>query len=162
MITFIPYFAAIVTLLFGIALYYFIQEAKKSVDQGLIPYSVYLNFYIMKKILIIAVGVTFTFLQSCSSDSDEDYDLINDSINTKVTYTNSIKPIIDANCISCHGTPPINSAPMSLNTYDQVKNAVESRNLINEIETGSMPPVGNLSTTQIQQIKSWQSNGFPN
>ena len=116
----------------------------------------------MKKILIIAVGVTFTFLQSCSSDSDEDFDLINDSINTKVTYTNSIKPIIDANCISCHGTPPINNAPMSLNTYDQVKNAVESRNLINEIETGSMPPVGNLSTTQIQQIKSWQSNGFPN
>jgi len=32
MITLIPYFAAIVTLFFGIAFYYFIQEGKKPLD----------------------------------------------------------------------------------------------------------------------------------
>lgn len=116
----------------------------------------------MKKQLIIAIGMAFFILQSCTSDSNDEIDLTNDSTTTEVTYRNSIKSIIDTNCISCHGTPPTNNAPMSLNTYDQVKNAVESRNLISEIETGSMPPVGNLSSTQIQQIKSWQSSGFQN
>jgi len=51
---------------------------------------------------------------------------------------------------------------MSLTTYTNVKEAVETRGLINQIETGNMPKTGNaLTTTQIQNFKTWQTNGFP-
>jgi hypothetical protein len=51
---------------------------------------------------------------------------------------------------------------MSLTTYANVKDAVTSRGLISQIETGNMPKNGTkLSAAQIQNFKTWQTNGFP-
>lgn len=111
----------------------------------------------MKKVFQLALLLgAMVFYHSCTSDSDD----MEDIAPVAVTYTNSVKNIISGNCTSCHGNPPSNGAPNSMTTYDEVKNAVQSRNLIGRIENGSMPPTGTLSTSQIQAIKNWQAGGF--
>jgi len=111
----------------------------------------------MKKLILLAGVLLMFFSVSCSSDSDDD-DIIDPP--TTITYTNTIRGIVSGNCNSCHGSTPTNGAPMSLTTYDNVKESVQNRNLITRIENGTMPPNGNLSAAQIQSFKTWQSEGF--
>ena len=89
---------------------------------------------------------------------------MNDLINVPdtVTYNNSIKAIIDANCIACHG----NSNPLanlSLTNFNQVKEEVG--NIIERIERqqgaqGMMPQSGaRLPKSSINIIKKWRDDG---
>ena len=116
----------------------------------------------MKNILILfSFAITLVLFTSCSNDSDDDTGPINNPpAGNSVTYANSVKSIIDGNCTSCHGNPLTNNAPMQLLTLDNVKEAVQNRNLIGRVENGTMPPSGNLTTTQIQALKDWQTGGF--
>ncbi len=113
----------------------------------------------MKKRSILVVFVLLYGITSCSSDDNEE--IIDDPIND-VTYTNAVKVIIDTNCISCHGDPIINGAPMPLLTLEDVKEAVQNRNLIGRIEDGSMPPdnAPELTADQIQSVKDWEIGNF--
>lgn len=114
----------------------------------------------MKKLEIVTMLFFLILFVSCSSDSAEDDGPIIPP-NTDVTYSKNVKPIIDGRCISCHSNPPVNNAPMSLVSYDNVKDAVTDRNLIARIEDGSMPPSGSdLTSTQIKTIKDWETGGF--
>lgn len=113
----------------------------------------------MKKLLLIQTLLFLLFISACSSGSDDDMGPPPPS--SKVTYTGTVKAIIDANCISCHNNPPVNNAPMSLTTYDNVKSAVQTRGLIGKVESGAMPPVGeDLTLMEVQAIKDWQAGGF--
>ncbi len=120
----------------------------------------------MKKIVLFTLFVAVMSISGCSSGSN-DTGILVDNTTDATTYTNTIESIIDSNCLNCHTNPPTNGAPMSLTTYDDVKNAVQSRGLISRIElsvgtTGVMPPSGStLSTANIQAIKDWQLDGFP-
>ena len=105
------------------------------------------------------------FLWSCASDSEDDLvDLTEPSDN--ITYTINIKPIIDLNCIFCHRDPPINDAPMSLLNFENVKEAIQNRNLIERIskqtgESGAMPIGGpRLPQNLIDLIIQWKDEGF--
>ena len=79
-----------------------------------------------------------------------------------------MKAIIDNNCINCHGTVPTNGAPMSLVTYENVKNAVLNQGLIIRLNL----PVGNsmkmplgptsLPQSQIDAVTKWQVQNFQN
>jgi len=110
----------------------------------------------MKKLLLLSS--LFLFVVSCSSDSDDE--LIEDTPTT-ITYSNTIRPIMSAKCTGCHGDPLTNNAPMPLITYENVKDATESRGLINQVESGNMPKNGTkLSSAQIANIKTWKTNGY--
>jgi hypothetical protein len=104
-------------------------------------------------------------LVSCTNDSTSD--LIDNSVLDSVSYNENVKPIINNNCISCHGTIPANGAPMSLATYQNVKDAVLNRGLIDRIsrgegEPGHMPLGGpRLPQNLINIIIQWQSEDFP-
>ena len=117
----------------------------------------------LKSIFCIAA---ITMLSGCSTSSPED--LIEAPTVTNFTYQNSVKTIITNNCISCHGTVPSNGAPMSLTTYDNVKNAVLNRSLITRINLPEgnilkMPLGGpKLLQTQIDAITKWQAQNFQN
>ncbi len=113
----------------------------------------------MKKLLILSTFVFLSVFFSCSSSSlDEDTDPLNSN---KVTYNKTVKLIIDNNCLNCHSNPPVNGAPMSLTSYENVKEATENRGLIQRIEDGSMPSTGDkLTADQIQEIKDWKTDGF--
>ncbi len=103
-------------------------------------------------------------LVGCTYNSTAD--LIDVSPLENVSYSANVKTIIDNNCIVCHGTIPVYGAPMSLTTYDNVKDAVLNRGMIDRIsreeyETGLMPLGGpRLPQNLIDRIMQWQNQGF--
>lgn len=110
----------------------------------------------MKKIFILSF-VFLLFITSCTSE-DDDMDPL--PVN-KVTYTETVKAIIDNNCLNCHINPPVNGASMPLLTIEDVSNAVKNKNLIGKVESGYMPPIGDVLTpAQVQAIKDWKLGGF--
>ena len=111
----------------------------------------------MKKLIILSISLLV--LSSCSSD-DESMDPIDNGI----SYMGNVKAIMDTNCISCHGDPLANGAPMPLLTLANVKEAIQNRDLIGRIEDGTMPPAGSadLSAAQIQTVKDWKANNYAN
>ncbi len=80
-----------------------------------------------------------------------------------VSYANTIKPVIAANCNGCHsgGAP---SGGIDLSTYDGVK--AQSAKLYDAVSqngnASAMPPSGKLSSCEISQIKAWIDAGLPN
>ncbi|MES2543603.1 MAG: cytochrome c [Bacteroidota bacterium] len=120
-----------------------------------------MNYY--KTLALLSISL---FTISCSNDSESDL-ADNDPITEPITYTADVKSIIDNNCLSCHGNPTSSGAPMSLDTYEKVKEAVLNRGLTDRISRadgsiGAMPLGGpRLSQNQINKIISWASNGQP-
>ena len=108
--------------------------------------------------------IVFVFSFSCSNVSEED--LIDVTpIPETVTYQENVKSIIDNNCISCHSNPPMNGAPISLTTFDEVKNAIENNGLLNRISSNdlafSMPFGGpRLPQNLIDIIVEWEADGL--
>ena len=76
-----------------------------------------------------------------------------------LTYTVNVKPIIDKNCISCHG--PNRNAPGDFRTYEGVKPYL-ANGAFNDLVVvrQSMPPAGSLPQTQIDSINCWIQAGF--
>ena len=119
----------------------------------------------MKQLKLTLLLMTCVILQyGCTNDSTSD--LINLTVDD-VTYTNSVKSIIDNNCVVCHAATPVNGAPMSLVTYENVKDAVLTRGLLNRISrpqgaAGMMANGGiRLPQAKIDQISQWAQNGMP-
>ena len=103
------------------------------------------------------------FVFNCSTVNEDDLteDVI---IEDLVTYEANIKSIIDSNCIICHNNPPVNGAPNSLITFDDVRDAVENRNLIDRISAtdGSVMPLGGprLPQNLIDLVIQWEEDGL--
>ncbi len=116
----------------------------------------------------ILLTITFIFiLCSCSETSPIDLIVDNSSKQTEiVSYELDVKPIINTNCIACHGTIPIAGSPMSLTNLEQVKAAILTRNLLNRInlnnnDSRAMPQGGpKMQQTQIDIITKWQTQNF--
>jgi hypothetical protein len=124
------------------------------------------------KLVIICI---FFVLAGCSSsDTNEGVMAPPDSTNnppdndddntppSPVSWEADIRVIIQNNCTTCHSDPPRNDAPMSLVTYDDVRNAVENRGLLGRINstTSPMPPTGRLPAATRQLIEDWADLGF--
>lgn len=110
--------------------------------------------------------VIVLFLSACSYNKEEL--LFPDYCNTQdVTYSSTIRGIINTyNCLSCHG--PVNPyAGFSLDTYAGVKTKVDENRLIGAIThaPGFSPMPQNaakMSKCDIDKIKKWIENGAPN
>lgn len=117
-----------------------------------------------KTFLMSTTFLGLLLLNSCTNDSSNDL-LGLDAID-QVTYTNTVKSTIDHNCIVCHSSTPQFGAPMSLVTYEQVKDAVLNRGLLNRISLdqgaiGMMPNGGTrLPQAVIDQIFEWNTQGL--
>ena len=106
----------------------------------------------------------YFFLLMLSSCSDTTYDDIqaNEDTNSDLVTYQDVKPIIDNNCLNCHSNPTQNGAPMSLVTYEEVKNSVLNSNLIDRISRndgadGLMPQGGpRLSQDLINILIQWE------
>lgn len=125
----------------------------------------------MKNFRSIITCFILIILTSCSTSADPeemsvpntDDPIANDPVTEDLTYDADIKAIIDGNCISCHGNPPTNNAPMSLESYNDVTNAVDNRGLLNRINstTNPMPPGGRMPSATRQLIEDWINQGMP-
>lgn len=117
----------------------------------------------IKTKLLIAMLVLLNL--SCTNNSEDDL-IIAAEIPTNVTYNSNVKSIIDSNCIVCHAATPVNGAPMSLVTFDQVKEAVLNRGLLDRISRpngapGLMPNGGpRLPQQTVDIIVKWNSDGL--
>ena len=87
--------------------------------------------------------------------------------NTRVTFTETIAPIVYDNCVSCHR--PGEAAPFSLISYDDVRNrgqliaAVTGRRYMPPWQAthgfGEFEDERRLTDAQIQAIATWVKNG---
>jgi hypothetical protein len=85
-----------------------------------------------------------------------------------VTYEKDIRPLLEANCTSCHYTGGI--APFPLDNWASVQAA--DRAIVTAVQNGKMPPwladkvchplrnSAALPQTQIDLLASWQKDGF--
>ena len=127
-----------------------------------------LNKYAMNLKNLISLIVVTLLLFSCSGSDDDpttpnsNNPDPNPNNSTNITYNSHIKSIMSGNFTSCHGNPTTNSAPMSLTTYSEVKNAVETRGLIERINdtNNPMPQGGLMSQTNRDLIQQWKDQGF--
>lgn len=115
----------------------------------------------LKKIIVLAW--TFSILGCTTASTD---DLIDPMEVDLTTYTEHVQPIITNNCITCHSNPPVNGTSMPLTTYEFVKNAVETRGLLDRIQRqegqpGAMPNGGpRLPQPLIDLIVQWEADGL--
>ena len=116
------------------------------------------------KTLVLPIGLLFL---SCTNSSP--VDLVDNTtfpVGEKITYINKVKATIDNNCVRCHGVVPSNGAPMSLVTYEEVKQAVLELGLIDRLNKPEgdfllMPQGGpKLPSTKINEIIQWQTDGL--
>ncbi|MFD2562378.1 c-type cytochrome [Aquimarina rubra] len=108
----------------------------------------------IKSTLIITLSIA---LFSCETNVEEDSDIIiEESCNTTISFTADIKPIIDSNCISCHG----GSRFPNLRTYESISdNAARVRT---QVVNRTMPQGSSLSNEQIELIRCWIDSGALN
>jgi len=111
------------------------------------------------KISIILMVVCFIGF-SCESSTYEEIS----GIVTNPTYKANVKVIIDNNCLSCHSAA--GGQYPTMETYVQVRDAAENGNMICRIDDQScgsvMPQSGRMPQTNIDIIKKWAVNGYPN
>jgi mono/diheme cytochrome c family protein len=84
-----------------------------------------------------------------------------------VTYSGSIRPILAAECVSCHSVAADTNLNVDLSTFDGVKSVAESGQLYGSIThaPGYAPmPHDNdtLSDCQILLIRTWIDEGASN
>jgi len=114
-------------------------------------------------------AITLTFflavLTSCSNNTIDDV-MEPEEEAPEVTTFQDVKFVFDNVCQQCHSNPPQNGAPMPLVTFENVRDAVISRGLLdrisrNEGESGLMPLGGpRLPQTTINLIVSWEEDGL--
>lgn len=120
----------------------------------------------MKNKVLSALLFSGLLLYGCTFDSPDDLiDSVEIPEGEMVTYNGHVKSIIDNNCLNCHSNPPQNGAPMGLVNYQQVKNAVQSRDLIQLISTQDLSEVMPLGGPRLPQnlidiVIQWQLDGF--
>lgn len=79
-----------------------------------------------------------------------------------ISYSQTILPIIQAECVSCHNGPN-GSGNVDLSTDEAIKEQVDSGAFFGSIHGDAgyelMPPTGKLPLCEIQQIKLWIDEG---
>jgi len=113
-------------------------------------------------IVLIFIGIS-----SCTFDNEEDlYPQIPDCDTLNVTYSETIAPIMSANCDFCHsGSTP--QGNVLTDTYDDLKIIADNGRLWGAVnhESGYTPmpkDLPQLNDCDLKKIKSWIDNGALN
>ena len=118
--------------------------------------------------VILVICIVLIATQGCYYDKEE---LLYPSgcDTTVVTYAQTVKPVIGAYCLSCHGTLTYNTLGGSINLdgYTNIIKQVESGQLLKSIkhEAGASPMPKNqqqLSSCNIAKIQKWINASAPN
>jgi uncharacterized membrane protein len=119
------------------------------------------------KLLFYSALLSLIF-SSCYYDNEDDlypFDPTQSCDTLNITYTNTVKAVLDNSCVSCHQTSNPSGGVM-LDTYNNVKVVADNGRLWGSInhEAGysPMPQGGNkLSDCDLQKIKAWINEGSP-
>lgn len=112
------------------------------------------HFKIRKEFLVLLVSVFFV---SCITNVEEDdfdeREVIVDSC-AEITFSQNIKPIIDAACIDCHG---IGGNFPNLTSYSAISSNANSVKA--EVVSRRMPKGISLTQSEIDAIVCWVESG---
>lgn len=119
----------------------------------------------MKTKIMYSILLLNALVLGCTAVSEDDLIEVTILEDEVISYNAHVKAIIDTNCISCHNSPPVNGAPMSLLTYNNVKAAVENLDLIDRISSdnlGFVMPFGGprLPQAVIDVVIQWEAEGL--
>jgi len=124
------------------------------------------------KYLFLLLFIVTIFI-GCSKDDEtappdgmvdpEPMPVANPIPNKTTFFSNDVQPTINSNCKGCHSDPPTQGAPMALETFQQVVNAVNNRDLFARVSstgTNVMPTSGRLPDATILLIEDWIADGL--
>lgn len=119
----------------------------------------------MKNINFLFILISLILGTSCENSSESD--LIEQTpLTENITYTEHIKPIIDANCVACHSNPSVGGASVPMTNYSQVKNVFENTDALDRMnrqpgESGFMPKNDSrLPQVSIDLVEQWMNEGY--
>jgi len=122
----------------------------------------------MKRTIRILLILSVAIIAGCYYDNEERlYPVISTSCNlTNVTFSATIKPILQASCYNCHSNSNYANKGLGykLENYDDVVANI-NQILISVRLTNSplaMPMGGKLSDCEINQLQKWSDNKTPN
>ena len=112
----------------------------------------------MKSIILSSILAVIITISACKKSV-----ATNDCTGTTSTYTTNVKPILDANCVTCHNGSN-KSGGYDLSTYSHAKNAKDA--IAGAVQHASgfspMPKGGSkLDDATIKLINCWSQNGTP-
>jgi hypothetical protein len=119
----------------------------------------------MRTSLVILVFAVLTFAVSCDNKKGlmppKPVPLNPDACDS-IKYTNSIKAIIDKECVSCHGGPFPNGG-VDLSTYSNVQAKANDGRIKARITNvnNPMPPSGLMPQGRVDSILCWVDRGAP-
>jgi hypothetical protein len=122
----------------------------------------------IKRIILLLMIIAF---QSCYYDKEELlYPELTSGCDTlNVTYSNTISPILDLNCLSCHSnsTASAYGGGIKLQNYSDVKTYVDNGKLLGSVSHSSgfspMPQgAAKIAVCKITQIEIWINAGAAN
>ncbi|MFA5330137.1 MAG: cytochrome c [Prolixibacteraceae bacterium] len=125
----------------------------------------------MKRTLSILLLLIIVSLTACYYDSEEKlYPQVSTSCDlTNVTFSATVKPILQASCLTCHSNAKGNNdgGGVKIENYADVVTYVNNGKLMGSIrhETGyiAMPNGGGkLTDCEINQLQTWIDNGTLN
>jgi hypothetical protein len=110
--------------------------------------------------IVLIIGCSKTSEDKLASPDPPTCDTVN------MMYSTDIKPILQANCYSCHSSGNAEGG-VTLDSYESVKNVADNGNLIGVItHAAGYPPMpqggAKLSDCDINKIKDWINNGASN
>ncbi len=120
----------------------------------------------MNSILKLGVALLAIIFSSCYYDNEQYlYPSVTLCDTTTVSYSQTVAPIIQTNCLGCHaGSTP--SGGINLETYSNVLLKVNDGSLKNSVKYNNlnspMPPSGKMSDCNINKIAAWINQGAAN
>ncbi|MBW1296482.1 c-type cytochrome [Aquimarina litoralis] len=111
----------------------------------------------LSKIKLASI-LLISILYACETNVEEETEAISDEFicNEDVSFTVDIQPIIQNNCLSCHGG---NQSP-DLRTFENIRN--NASRVRTQVVNRTMPIGGTLSSNEIERIRCWIDNGALN
>lgn len=125
----------------------------------------------MKKTLKLSFILTFFFITSCYYDSEESLNPAtqNSCDLTNVTFSATVKPILQASCYGCHSNQNAASSGdgIKLENYSDVQNIAKNGKLMGVLKHSSgykaMPLGGaKLNDCDISKLQTWVNAGMIN
>lgn len=111
----------------------------------------------MTKLVLFSTCVVIIALSSCKKNSSNNVTPVCDG--SSPTYDVDVETIISGRCIGCHGSGSSNG---DMSTYAKLSNYTTNGDFEKEVLTKqSMPTSGPLPESELNMLKCWVENGFP-
>lgn len=120
----------------------------------------------MNKLILIWISISILTLTACYYDVEEDIYPTLACATDNVTYSGTIAPLLQANCLTCHSAAA-NFGNITLEGYTQVKRYVDNGQLMGAVrhESGFSPMPKNqprMADCNIEKIARWITDGALN